>query len=249
MKTMRRQQVEVRQLFNLTILARQSGKVRRPDVPTVSRATVIRHHISERPVERVGVDADHLHPLLDQPQRPIAAESRLTEILARIDPLVRSRLQQHDVERLEHVRAAIQRRPQVIDRDLLARLFVSHIEHDSGSETPLQRHLVDPLGRFAARSRSVVIRRIDVRAGVRDRGDLFNRPTLAVRVNQVFRLHSEELPHLDESFAVVRDVTNRRRQRFADGGVFERNAQVDDSHSWQHRGRVAIPQTAWSVRT
>lgn len=82
MKTMWRQQVEVRQFFNLTILARQTGEVCRPDMPTISRATVIRHHVGERPIERLGINADHLHALLDQPKCPVPSKPRLTKILA-----------------------------------------------------------------------------------------------------------------------------------------------------------------------
>ena len=75
------------------------GEVGRPDVSPVAGAAIVGHHGGERPVERVGVDADHAHPLLDQPQRALAAQARLGEIVGRVEALVGAGLQQHDVER------------------------------------------------------------------------------------------------------------------------------------------------------
>ena len=76
---------------------------------------------------------------------------------------------------------------------------------------------------------AVVVRGIDVRAGVRDRLDLLDRPAQAVGVDQVGRRHAEELLHLGQAFAVVTDVVDLRRHRLAGGQVLQRHAQVDES--------------------
>ena len=55
---------------------------------------------------------------------------------------------------------------------------------------------------------AVVVRGVDVRAGVRDGLDLFDGPALAVGVDQVGRRHAEELLHLGQPFAVVADVVD-----------------------------------------
>ena len=64
-----------------------------------------------------------------------------------------------------------------------------------------------------------MIRSIDMRAGVRDRLDLFHGPTQAMRPDEVFGLHAEEALHLLESVGVVTDVMDFGWQGFADSVV------------------------------
>src|SRR5262245_42259671 len=78
--------VEVGQLLDLTVLALDPGKMRRPDVATVPGAFVVRGHGGEGPVQRVSVDADDLHPLTDPPEDALSAQARLGEIVRRIQP-------------------------------------------------------------------------------------------------------------------------------------------------------------------
>ena len=109
----------------------------------------------------------------------------------------------------------VERLRQVVDRDEFAGRFVPHVEHHAGREAPFERHLVDRAGRVALGRRPVVIGRVDMRAGVRDRLDLLDGPTLAVGVNEIGRRHAEELLHLRQPFAVVPNVMNLGRQRLA----------------------------------
>src|SRR5205823_445192 len=67
-----RNSIQIRELLNLAILARDPSEVRRPDVSPVSGRAIIREHILERTIDRVRIDADHPDALFDQPQSPIA---------------------------------------------------------------------------------------------------------------------------------------------------------------------------------
>ena len=85
--------VEIGQLFNLTILARQTGKVSRPDVTTVARSFEVSDHVRKWSIKSVSIDADHFDALIDQPQNSVTTKPRLTEIVFRVNPFVGSRLQ------------------------------------------------------------------------------------------------------------------------------------------------------------
>ena len=85
-----------------------------------------------------------VHPLLDQPQRALAPQAGLGEIVRRAQPFVGARVQQHDVERLRadsrSARALACRSATVMK---LARRLVPHVEHHARRKAPLERHLVD----------------------------------------------------------------------------------------------------------
>jgi hypothetical protein len=59
--------VEVRELLDLAVGARDAGEVRWPDEASVAGAAEVLGHRRERPVEAERVDADHLDALLDEP--------------------------------------------------------------------------------------------------------------------------------------------------------------------------------------
>ncbi len=71
-------------------------------------------------------------------------------------------------------------------------------------------------------------------ARVSDHADFFDRPPLAVRPDEIVRSHSEELLHLSPAFGLMLDVMDGSGQRFADGFVFQRNAQVNQSGVLKH---------------
>jgi hypothetical protein len=75
-----------------------------------------------------------------------------------------------------------------------------------------------------------MIRRIHVRARVRDGVDLLHRPALAFGPHQVLFAYAEEHFHLRQSFGVVRHVMNFRGQRFGNRVVLQRNTEVDQAH-------------------
>ena len=140
-----RDQIEVRELLNLTILGSDPCKGSWPNPATVSRTTKVRNHVGERSVQGVGINADDLHALLDQPQSRFATEPRLPEILLRVDPLIAASLDHRDVERLELIVDALQFGLQVGDGDLVTGLLVSHVEDDAGSKAPFERHFTSSM--------------------------------------------------------------------------------------------------------
>jgi hypothetical protein len=79
--------VEVGQLLDLAVLPLDPGEVSRPDEAPVTSTPVIGHHVGEGPVQRVGVDADHLHLLLHQPEDAFPAQPRLLEVGGRAQSL------------------------------------------------------------------------------------------------------------------------------------------------------------------
>ena len=73
----------------------------------------------------------------------------------------------------------------------------------------------------------VMVRRVDVGAGVRDGGDLLDGPTLAVGKNQVVGRDTEELLHLRQPLARVIDIMYRRWHGLAHGMMSQRHTEID----------------------
>jgi hypothetical protein len=92
------QLVEVGQLLDLAVLPLDAGEVGRPDEAPVAGALLVGNHVGEGPVQRVGIDADHLHRLPDQQEDALAAKARLPEVVRRPQALVGPGLQQDDVQ-------------------------------------------------------------------------------------------------------------------------------------------------------
>src|SRR5262249_29692310 len=78
---------------------------------------------------------------------------------------------------------------------------------------------------------------IDMRPGMGNGLHFFNGPTEPVRIDQIFRLDLEELPHLLQALALMANVSDPCGQRFADGVVFKRHAKVDKPHIIEHELR------------
>jgi hypothetical protein len=144
--------IEVRQLLDLAVFAFDACEVRGPDVAAIDRPLVVGHHVGERPVQGVAVDADDLHALLDQPEDALSTQPGLSEVAGRAEALVGAGVQEHDVERLELVADLGERGFKISDRDELAGLLVPDIKQHTRREAPLQRYMVDGSG-----SRSSVV--------------------------------------------------------------------------------------------
>src|SRR5258706_13877371 len=144
-----RNRIEVRQLFDLAILSRDSREVSGPDVAAVSGRAVVSHHILERPVNGVCVDADHAHSLLHQPQSSFASESGLRVVVGSPDPAVGAGLKQDNIERLQAIADALKCPFENRDGDLRTRREVADVDHDARSVTPFERYLIDPARRLA----------------------------------------------------------------------------------------------------
>jgi kynurenine formamidase len=126
---------------------------------------------------------------------------------------------------------------QIVDGDEFPGRFVPHVDHNAGGKTPFERHLVDRAGWPAFRLGAVMVRGVDVRAGVRDRLDPLDGPAVAVGVDQVGRRHAEELFHLRQTLAVVTHVLDLRGERLAPRQMLERNAQIDQFQAGKLHGR------------
>src|SRR5271157_4636524 len=119
MKTIwRRNLIQVRQLLDLAIFPREPRKVRRPNITAIAGALVIGNHTGKRPVDRIGVDSDHLDALLHEPERSVAAQAGLSEVLFRSNAFVGASAEQHDVERLQPISNSLQRRGEFCHGDL-----------------------------------------------------------------------------------------------------------------------------------
>ena len=104
--------------------------------------------------------------------------------------------------------------------------FVPHVEHDARGKAPLQRHLVDRAGRLAFGRRGVVIRGVDVGAGVRDRANLFDRPAAPLGIDQVVRPHAQKNRCIcSRPSPSWRHIVNVGRHRLAGGLMLERHAR------------------------
>src|SRR5262249_26218916 len=115
-----------------------------------------------------------------------------------------------------------------------SRRLVPEIEHHAGREAPFERHFVNGPRRLAFGDRAIVIGRIYMRAGVRDRLHFLDRPAQAVRVEEVLGLYTEESLHLLQALGIVPHVPDLRRHRLAGSTVLQRYAQVDQAIFWQH---------------
>jgi hypothetical protein len=224
-----RQLVEVGELLDLPVFRLDAGEVRRPDVLAVAGAPVVGDHVGERPVQRVGIDADHAHALLDEPQDTFPSQARLREVVRRAEPLVGPGVQEHDVQRPQATADALEGRFQVSDGDEVPRSLMANIEHDARREAPFQRHLVDGSRRLAFGQGAVVVGGIDVGDSVRHRLHFLDSPAQAIGPDEVLRPHAEEVLHLLEALAVVPDIINLRGQRLAGGVVVQGHAQVDQA--------------------
>ncbi len=76
-----------------------------------------------------------------------------------------------------------------------------------------------------------------MRARVRDRLNLFDRPALPVGIDKILGLNPEEPLHLREPFSGVVDVMNTRRHGLAGRLVLERNTEIDDVKVVEHECR------------
>ena len=79
-----------------------------------------------------------------------------------------------------------------------------------------------------------MVRRVHMRPRVSDHADFFDRPAFPVRPNEIIRRHAKELLHLSAAFGLMLNVVDGARQRLADGVVFQRDAQIDQSRIRKH---------------
>jgi hypothetical protein len=167
------------ELLDLAVLALDADAVSRPQDRRVARALELGAQVDERPVQAPRVGPDDLHAAVEQPQRPRPAQAAAgVDVLGRAPGVLGAGPQQHDVERFE--RAALEGVLQVARLDLGAALEVAHVEPYARADEPVERQLVDRARGLAGAGREVVPRRVDVRAGVRDRRDRVVAPALAV---------------------------------------------------------------------
>ena len=165
-------QVKVCQLLYLAVLPSDSCEMGRPDESAVAGSLEVRCHVFKRSVECVGVDADDLDTLLDEPEHSLPPEAGLGEVVRRAHSSIGPRLKQDDIKRREFVLDAFECGLEISDPDEFTGGLVAEVKHNAGREAPLERDLIDRAGRLAFGQRAVVKRRINMCARVRDGPDL-----------------------------------------------------------------------------
>ena len=193
------------------------------------------------PIERPRVDPDHVDALVDQPERAVAIEARLAEVLGRSPPRGRARVNEHDVAGAaacsSMARSACCRSAMEITSPGLP---VAQVEHDAGTKAPLEGHLVDPPRGLAGRRGAVVVRRIDVRGGVARHGQVLDRPAVPIGVDEVLGRRAEGGHHARQAAGLVGDVLDLRLRSFAGRVVFEGHARDRSAEAGRAAGRGAM---------
>ena len=85
----------------MAILAFDAREMGWPDMASIPCALKVRHHGLKGTVKRVGVDADDLDSLFDQPKNSFASQAGLSKVILTAQSLVSVGSEEHDVERLQ----------------------------------------------------------------------------------------------------------------------------------------------------
>ncbi len=150
-------------------------------------------HVGQRDIPAPGVDAGEFNTLIENPARGFGTHPGPTcEVLRRPTESIVAGVHQHDLTRCQRVLDFVQCAPDVSFRHRLEVLLMRDIEHHARPIAPLERDLVDGLGRLAFAQWPVMPRGVNVRGAVRREVDGIVGPTQPIP--QVSRSEPEQEP-------------------------------------------------------